>query len=380
MMRKQEIYQQKLDAVLDALMRLGEPDFVKGKTGRSEDTKRGVIARDFGIENWDWPQGVGLYGLEKLQTLYGDTRYDAFLNDWTQRNLAEGLPSRNVNTTAPFLQLLGLAQRTGNVQYHEMCRAHAQWLMDGLPKTREGGFQHVTTGFEGKDSVILNEQQLWADTLFMAVLFLARAGRIYNVPAWKNEAVHQILIHIKYLYEKKNGLLYHGWSFLRNDNFGGIFWCRGNAWFTYGILELLEVLEGDVDDGARAFMMDTFRAQVASIAVLQRESGLWGTILDDASSYEEVSGSAAFAAGMLKGVRLGYLDESVLESAYKAVDAVAANIGEDGIVQNVSGGTGMGMDAQHYKNIVIGPMSYGQSMTAFALIEMLYFLRERGEA
>ena len=47
------------------------------------------------------------------------------------------------------------------------------------------------------------------------------------------EAVKQMLIHIKYLYEKKNGLFYHGWSFNLNSNFGGIFWAEeiaGSPW------------------------------------------------------------------------------------------------------------------------------------------------------
>ena len=56
----------------------------------------------------------------------------------------------------------------------------------------------------------------------------------------------------------------------------------------------------------------------------------------------------------------------------KAVEALITCIGEDGLVGNVSAGTGMGMNAQHYKDIVIRPMAYGQSLTALALIEALY--------
>ena len=40
-------------------------------------------------------------------------------------------------------------------------------------------------------------------------------------------------------------------------------------------------------------------------------------------------------------------------------------------VLEVSGGTGMGMDAEHYKNILIAPMTYGQSLTILALAEAL---------
>ena len=52
-------------------------------------------------------------------------------------------------------------------------------------------------------------------------------------------------------------------------------------------------------------------------------------------------------------------------------DVILKNIDKDGTVLNVSGGTGMGYDADHYKNILIAPMAYGQSLTILALVEAL---------
>lgn len=73
----------------------------------------------------------------------------------------------------------------------------------------------------------------------------------------------------------------------------------------------------------------------------------------------------------MKGIRMGILDDSYLECAQKAVRGILNNIDKDGTVLNVSGGTGMGYDAEHYKNIMIAPMAYGQSLTIFALIAAL---------
>jgi len=98
---------------------------------------------------------------------------------------------------------------------------------------------------------------------------------------------------------------------------------------------------------------------------------LWHTVLTDPDSYEEVSGSAAIVAGILKGIKMGILDDSYLECAWKGVQAILKNIDKDGTVLNVSGGTGMGYDADHYKNILIAPMAYGQSLTILALVEAL---------
>ena len=104
---------------------------------------------------------------------------------------------------------------------------------------------------------------------------------------------------------------------------------------------------------------------------LQDHNGLWHTVLDDPASYCEVSGSSAIAAGILKGIHLGILDSSYLPTAELAISAVCDNIAADGTVLNVSAGTGIGMNADHYKNIVIKPMAYGQSLAILALTEAL---------
>jgi unsaturated rhamnogalacturonyl hydrolase len=91
----------------------------------------------------------------------------------------------------------------------------------------------------------------------------------------------------------------------------------------------------------------------------------------DPTIYEEVSGSAAIAAGILTGVRLGILDDSFKSAGKKAIEGICNNIAKDGTVLNVSGGTGMGYNKDHYKNIIIAPMAYGQSLTIMALVEAL---------
>jgi unsaturated rhamnogalacturonyl hydrolase len=361
----------KIHLVMDKLMNLGGADYENDRSVGKEEASRGIIARDFGIEEWDWPQGVGLYGLLKLQRFYGDNRYLEFFDSWFENNLKKGLPSKNINTTAPYLVLAELLDDLKNPEYEKLCLDHAHWLMTELPKTKEGGFQHVVTAIGDRDGILLNEGEMWIDTLFMAVLFLNKMGHRFQNQEWIGEALHQVLLHIKYLYDKHTGLFYHGWSFLLNNNFGGVFWCRGNSWFTYGILEFIESYEGAFDHGLLTYLTDTFKAQVNALIGLQAPSGLWHTVLTDPSSYEEVSGSGAIAGGILKGIKMGILDESYYDCADRAVKAVCKNIGEDGTVLNVSAGTGMGYDEDHYKNITIRPMAYGQSLALISLVEAL---------
>ena len=225
-----------------------------------------------------------------------------------------------------------------------------------------------------RNKVTLNENEMWIDTLFMTVLFLNKMGQKYQNTEWIDEGIHQVLMHIKYLYDRETGLFYHGWTFNENNNFGGVFWCRGNSWFTLGILDYLEMFDGTLNAGVKSIIIDTYKAQVKKLKELQSQSGLWHTVLTDGGSYEEVSGSAAIAAGILKGIRYGILDDSYIPCAKKAIEAILNNIDEDGTVLNVSGGTGMGMNVEHYKNILIAPMAYGQSLTILALVEALMYI------
>ena len=94
-------------------------------------------------------------------------------------------------------------------------------------------------------------------------------------------------------------------------------------------------------------------------------------MLTDPTSYLETSGTAAITAGIIKGIRAGILDDSYLPCAVKAIQGILDQIDTDGTVLGVSGGTGMGYNAEHYKNILIAPMAYGQSLTILALAEAL---------
>ena len=363
----------KLDLVIEKLLDLGGPDNAK-ELEESGGEAIGFYARDFGIREWDWPQGVGLYGLLKvMQHEKGEKRekYKKFLHSWFVENIEQGLPSRNINTTTPLLTLAEFGEFDDDGRFEKLCLDWADWLMYSLPRTKEGGFQHVTSANGDRQGVRLNENELWIDTLFMTVLFLNKMGQKYQKEEWIDEGIHQVLLHIKYLYDKQRSLFYHGWSFYRNSNFGGVFWCRGNGWFTLGILDYIEMFKGTLNPGVKAIMTDTFKAQAHMLKSLQSESGLWHTVLTDKDSYEEVSGSAAIACGILKGIRMGILDDSYLLCAKKALRGILDNIAEDGTVLNVSGGTGMGMDPEHYKNILIAPMAYGQSLVILALAEAL---------
>ena len=124
-------------------------------------------------------------------------------------------------------------------------------------------------------------------------------------------------------------------------------------------------------EGRRGLNERLSRARAEALRSYQAEDGLFHTVIDDAASYEEASGTAAMAAGLLRGMKAGILDESYRVCADRAITALCDCVDTDGTVLKVSAGTAMGMNAEHYKGIGIRPMAYGQALTLIALCEAL---------
>ncbi len=312
------------------------------------------------LSTWEWPQGVAMYAMMKV---YQATRRESDLADikaWYARHIERGLPTRNINTTAPMLTLTLLYEETGDERWRPLIADWAEWVMHGLPRTEEGGFQHITTHEP-------NPGQLWDDTLFMTVLFLYRAGVALARPEWREEAKYQFLLHIKYLHAPENGLWYHGWTFEGRHHFGRAFWARGNSWFTCGAVDFIEWLEED--DAVRRLILRTWQEQCLALCRVQHKGGLWHTLLNHPDSYLETSASAAIAYGLLKGVRLSLLPESCREHAERALAGVLAQVDGDGTVLGVSYGTPVGNTEDFYRTIPIQPTAYGQGLTFLMLTE-----------
>ncbi|UZQ86582.1 glycoside hydrolase family 88 protein [Thermoclostridium stercorarium] len=314
------------------------------------------------MDNWEWPTGVALYSMYKVYKKTNDKKYLDYLINWYDVQLAKPIPHKNVNTVCPALTMVCLYEETKNEKYVPYINMWADWVMNEMPRTQYGGMQHMT---------VLNRhyEQLWDDTLFMTVLFLLKAGKVFGREGYVEEAKYQFLFHIKYLQDRKTGLFYHGWTFDGRHNFAGAFWARGNSWFTSGAVEFLEIY--GVDDAVSRFVKTSWVDQIKELIKYQGENGLFNTLVDIEETYYETSATAGIAYGILKGVRLGLIGEEYLEYGRKAAHAVISKIDENGMVHGVSYGTGMGKDLEHYKKIPIAPTAYGQGLTFLMLTELI---------
>jgi unsaturated rhamnogalacturonyl hydrolase len=106
---------------------------------------------------------------------------------------------------APFLTAAYLHEQ-GHANYAAYLDAWAEWVMYTMPRTEEGGLQHMTY-------VDDHFGQLWDDTLMMSVMPLAKIGLVLGRPEYVEEAKRQFMVHTKYLADRETGLWFHGKSF-----------------------------------------------------------------------------------------------------------------------------------------------------------------------
>lgn len=314
------------------------------------------------FDEWDWEVGVGLYGFLRRALAANDQKALDDLVTWYGWQIERGLPPRQINSSAPMLPLVILTEHVDRPDFRALVEDWADWLVHNLPKTEDGGFQHVV-----KER--LNEGELWDDTLFMACLFLARAGVVCKRQDWIDEAVYQFMVHTRYLSDPVTGLWYHGWTFNGRHNFADAFWARGNSWITVAIPELFELVPV-LPDKDRRFLANVLSSQVRSLRQYQREDGMFHTLLDDPTSPVETSATAGIAYGILRGIEAGILGEENRLHAERALKAVLGNIDAEGVVHGVSDGTPMGHDLDFYRRIPNLPTPYGQALTMLLLIDV----------
>lgn len=324
--------------------------------GRVIDTK--------GWAGWEWTHGIGLYGMLLYYQQTGDAETLALIDTWFAQRLAEGTPTKNVNTVCPFLTLAYRYEETRNLAWVPVLERWAEWVMYEMPRTEQGGLQHIVYNNE-------NSQQLWDDTLMMSVMALAKIGQLLKRDAWVEEASYQFLLHTQYLMDRETGLWFHGWNFDGRHNFARARWARGNSWVTIVIPDFLEMMNWPEQHATRRFLQQVLETQADALRACQHPSGLWHTLLDDPDSYLEASATAGFAYGILKAVRKRYLPAAYREVAEKALRGVIAHIDEDGELKQVSFGTAMGSDLDYYRGVPLTSMPYGQAMALLCLTEYL---------
>lgn len=301
---------------------------------------------------WEWPCGVAYYGICEAYRVTGKKEYMKLVQERVDEFIELGLPQWNVNACAMGHCLIDLYQETKEKRYLDIIMSMVEYLTTKALRFGESVLQHTVSSNNDFP------EQAWADTLFMAAYFLIRVGIMQKEEALIQDALNQYYWHIKYLFDPDTGFWFHGYNHINQDHMSGIHWGRANAWAAYTIAEALRILPEWYLYPECMDMSGALSEMLASLKYVQTENGLWRTVLDDESTYEEVSASCGIAAAMVKvgnPLHMKYVN--------LAIQGVLGNITGDGRVKNVSGGTAVMKDVEGYRRITSDWMQgWGQGL------------------
>ncbi|MBJ9992915.1 glycoside hydrolase family 88/105 protein [Paenibacillus sp. S28] len=316
---------------------------------------------------WDWNPGVGLIAAADYGAFCGAEGMIQAVEVWTEQNIGGSEKIKVINSLAPYAIFPLLFRQTGNRFYKDKAEEMALWLIKEAPRTRNGAFEHTVT-----ESATFSEQ-VWADTVFMAILFLARTARLTGSKVLAEEAMNQTLLHLQTLQDEETGMLFHGWNGETGDWMSAARWNRANAWIAVGVpMTAEEAGELCGDMKLISELRERYSRLAEALVRCQNESGLWPTVLDRPHFYEETSGSAGIACGLYKAARAGWIPaELALTSADRAVAAVLTQVREDGAVLGVSGGTPVLGSVEAYDHVPTFPTLYGQGLVLLLFVEKL---------
>lgn len=299
-------------------------------------------------------QGVFLSGMEKTYRLCGDERYMDYIKAWVDSiidykgDITQFNPGQ-LDDMQPGILLFPLLRRTGDPRYQAALDTLASYYVTH-PTCANGGLWHKAW----------YRYQMWLDGLYMAGPFLAQYGAEYGKPELIDLDVKQARLMEQVTRDDKTGLWYHAWSENRLVTWADPetgrspeFWGRSIGWVPVALLDELDFIPEE-NKAARSelgrIIVDLLQAL---LPYQDAESGMWYQVVDKGDhpdNWLETSCSCLYVAALMKAVRLGLMDASVLEAAWRGYAAVISHLtyDENGVrIGGVCVGTGVG-DYQHY--------------------------------
>ena len=185
--------------------------------------------------------------------------------------------------------------------------------IDDQPRTQSGEFWHKK----------IYPDQVWLDGFYMALPFYAEYTKRYAPKNQKDslfaDIVHQFTAGAKNTYDPATGLFRHAW-----DESRSMFWCdpatglsehawgRACGWYAVALVEVLDYLPPK-HPGRKELIgqLNYFLEVLPKWA--DKETGMWYQVIDSPSregNYQESTCSIMFTYAFLKGLRMGYIDDS----------------------------------------------------------------------
>ncbi len=279
-----------------------------------------------GMMAWHYEHGLVLFASLKAASCYKDasvypwvySMYDSLIGeDGTISTYREG--EFNLDQINAGRALFSLYDKSGEERFSLAAdRLESQLLHQ--PRTKSGVYWHKE----------IYPWQIWLDGLYMQGPFNAEYSVRHNLPSQLDDVVNQLVLTYKTLKDDKTGLLYHAYDESRGQRWSDIntglsphFWSRSIGWYGMAVLDVLDFLPSEHE--RRGELETIVKSLAAAILPFQDKSGMWYQVPnfpEAEGNYLETSGTSMFAYLLYKGCRLGFLDDSFLQYADKALEGI----------------------------------------------------------
>ena len=344
-----------LDAVTPAQMINKQTGEVVDDINRL-DTNTILKAGDFRLTSYEW--GVTYSAMQRATETTGDkkyadyvkTRFD-FLSKWVPA-VKQKFPLEFIQRQKLFNQPIDPhALDDAGAVCASMIKAQRSGLTKNLRPMIDNYINYVfTKEYRLKDGTIARNRPqkntLWLDDMYMAIPAIAQMGKLTGEKKYFDDAVNQVKLYAKRMFNKEKGLYMHGWveSMEAHPEFR---WARANGWALLATVELLDVLPED--HPGRNFLLQQLKAHVKGLASYQSGTGFWHQLLDRGDSYLETSATAIYAYCIAHACNKGWLDPMIYgPMSILAWNAVSTKVNDKGQVEGTCVGTGMAFDPAFY--------------------------------
>lgn len=178
---------------------------------------------------------------------------------------------------------------------------------------------------------------------------LCRCAVLTGNTIYVEEAVSQLRAHRAELRSPESGCYHQGKGWLPHDGLSPAPWSRGQGWMIHGLIHSIPLLEKWPD--AQQEFIAAFRELTDSLLALQMESGFWHQLVDEPhESFPDTSGTALIYEALELGLQQNILRPDVQPAAEKAWNVIAAQVDENGIVDQACRGPGTIWETGPWRN------------------------------
>lgn len=301
------------------------------------------------LADWHYENGVMNLAMLYLGEYFGEKKYTNYtLNNY--EFIYRCLPYFKKQYENPDIKKPSLHQ-FHNFEYLDNCGTMGAALIETFKKTGQVNQDYLKTVNRIADYIMTKEHRMddgtfcrtypreytiWADDLYMAVIFLSRMGEFTGNHVYFDEASKQVQQFTSYLMDDHKKVFYHAY-FSNIDKTNHAHWGRANGWVMMAQVELLSVLPENHPD--KEILKEILLNSIDGISALQSGNGMWHQLLDKTDSYLESSCTAMFVYGIAKAVNNGWIDPAYAQVAWKGWRGIYNNITEDAQVKDICVGT-----------------------------------------